>query len=123
VRQSLSLFVARLPAIRVLVVEGLRVALIVVRVAEQVLVIQAGSVMLFHADDLAAMVLAGGIQPALHAAGSQIVARRQLGKRLHDGRALLRQIVQRVTLGVAHWKHDKARERPIDRDQAHQLAI
>jgi len=106
VRQSLSLFVARLPAIRVLVVEGLHVALIVVSVAEQVLVIQVGSVMLFHADDLAAVILAGGVQPALHAAGSQIVARRQLRKRLHDWRALLRQIVERVILGlcVAHCK-------------------
>jgi len=69
-RQSLSLFIARLPTIRVLVIKGLHIALIVVNVAEQVLVIQAGSVMLFHADDLAAVILARGVQPTLHAARS-----------------------------------------------------
>lgn len=98
------LVLARPPVIRVLVIEGLHVVIGVIDI-EQILVIREWGVMLFVVDDFATVILAGGVHPALHAAGSQIVARRQLREWFHIRRSHLRQVVRHLffVCCVSNW--------------------
>jgi len=66
----LLLIIVRRPTLRVFVIKGLYIMLNIIRVIHQILVIRVVGVMLFLIDDLATVIFAGGVQPALHTAGS-----------------------------------------------------